>query len=531
MHIRQVHVQRYKRFTELTVELPEPARLVMMCGPNGTGKSSLLEAMKLWHDVTSNELGRGGDETYHIKGDWTGQGDWAQQVTVELHEQPVSPNELHKVVYFRTAYRHEPEFALGQITKTPLSLLTNRPGRMIDHDVRVSGNYQQLVGQSLDAWYSETDENVRAIELRERLIGALSRALLRVLPDLELKGLVNPTSSGTFRFKKGTVTDFPYAVLSGGEKAVFDLLLDLSLKTPLLKAPIVCIDEPEAHTNPLVQGTLLDALLDIAGADSQLWLATHSVGMLRRARKLSDEAPGSVAFLDFGERDFDEPQSLAPVSLSRTFWKRTIATSIGDIADLVAPSTVVLCEGQPSTGHRAEFDARCLRTIFEDSEPEADFVAVGNDRQVIADEAGAGQAIQAVVPGATVVRLIDRDDRSDAEVRALREEGVTPLSRRNLESYLLDEEVLEALCIEEGKGDRWPALQQARNDAHNASVERGNRADDWKSTRGAVFNACKELLGLERAGSSADGFLLERLAPRIRPGMAVYDELRHDVFE
>jgi hypothetical protein len=62
-------------------------------------------------------------------------------------------------MYFRTAYRHEPEFALGQITKTPLSLLTNRPGRMIDHDVRVSGNYQQLVGQSLDAWHSETDEN------------------------------------------------------------------------------------------------------------------------------------------------------------------------------------------------------------------------------------------------------------------------------------------------------------------------------------------------------------------------------------
>jgi recombinational DNA repair ATPase RecF len=54
MHIRRIHLREYKCFTELTVELPTPARLVMMCGPNGNGKSSLLEAMKLWHDVRSS---------------------------------------------------------------------------------------------------------------------------------------------------------------------------------------------------------------------------------------------------------------------------------------------------------------------------------------------------------------------------------------------------------------------------------------------------------------------------------------------
>ena len=271
------------------------------------------------------------------------------------------------------------------------------------------------------------------------------------LPDIELGGLVDPTASGTFPVSKGVANGFPYMLLSGGEKAVFDLLLDMFIKSSALRSPVICIDEPEAHTNPVIHGKLLDALLDLAGADSQLWLATHSVGMLRRARELSDASPGSVAFLDFGERDFDEPQELQPVSLSRMFWKRTIAASLGDVAELIAPSTLVLCEGQPSTGDRADFDARCLRAIFSDHEPDADFIAVGNDRQVIADQVGVARVAQLIAPGTTVIRLIDRDERSAPEIETLRSERVTVLGRRNLESYLLDDEILEALCTALGK--------------------------------------------------------------------------------
>jgi hypothetical protein len=106
----------------------------MMCGPNGIGKSSLLEAMKLWHDVNCNRLGRSGDTEYHIKGEWRGQGDWANQVSLEFHEGIVASDDLLEVMYFRTAYRHEPEFAMGQISRTPGGLEEGRPPRMIDHD-------------------------------------------------------------------------------------------------------------------------------------------------------------------------------------------------------------------------------------------------------------------------------------------------------------------------------------------------------------------------------------------------------------
>lgn len=530
MHIRQIHLNQYKRFTELTVELPVPARLVMMCGPNGSGKSSLLEAMKLWHDVHCNRLGRSGDPDYHIKGKWSGAGDWADQVSLEFHEGVVAPDELLEVMYFRTAYRHEPEFAIGQVSRTPSGLEEGRPPRMIDNDVRVSANYQRLVGQAFGALFTETDETVGAVALREQLIGQLREALARVLPDIALGGLVDPTASGTFQFSKGVANGFPYMLLSGGEKAVFDLLLDMFIKSSALRSPVICIDEPEAHTNPVIHGKLLDALLDLAGADSQLWLATHSVGMLRRARELSDASPGSVAFLDFGERDFDEPQELKPVSLSRMFWKRTIAASLGDVAELIAPSTLVLCEGQPSTGARADFDARCLRAIFSDHEPDADFIAVGSDRQVIADQVGVARVAQLIAPGTTVIRLIDRDERSAPEIETLRAERVTVLGRRNLECYLLDEETLEALCTAFGKSELWPDIRDAREQALTSAVERGKPEGDLKAARGDIYNACKRVLGLQQAGSSADVFLMEQLAPLIKPGTAIYDELRRDVF-
>jgi RecF/RecN/SMC N terminal domain len=530
MYIEQIQLNGYKRFSELTVRLPEPVRLVMLCGPNGSGKSSLLEAMKLWHDVTSNELGRGGGPEYHIKGEWSKPQDWAESVAVELHEDDVPRADLHRVMYFRTAYRNEPEFALGGITRLPGSLLTNRPQRMIDNDVRVSVNYQVLVTRSIDLLYAETDSTVSAVDLRERLVGPLRDVVSSVLPDLELRGLTDPLSAGTFHFSKGISESFPYMLLSGGEKAVFDLLLDLFVKGSELRAPVICIDEPEAHTNPVVHGKMLDALLELAGGDSQLWLATHSVGMLRRARDLAEQAPGSVAFLDFSKSDFDEPQELTPVTLSRAFWKRTLASSLGDVAHLVAPGTLVLCEGQPSRGDRAEFDARCLRAVFGESEPDVDFVAVGNDREVIKDEQGVGRAMQAMVPGTTVIRLIDHDDRSPQEVSDRESEGVTVLSRRTLESYLLDEEVLEAFCASVGQPERWPEIQTARQEALQSAVDGGKPVNDWKAAKGDIYNACKKVFRLTGVGSTADRFMAEQLAPLLKPGMSTYAELRSDVF-
>ena len=54
--------------------------------------------------------------------------------------------------------------------------------------------------------------------------------------------------------------------------------------------------------------------------------------------------------------------------------------------------------------------------------------------------------------------------------------------------------------------------------------------DNLKTLSGMVCNACKDVLGLTQRGNSAEAFMRDTLAPLIKPGMAVYEELKHDIF-
>ena len=48
MKIKSIHLKDFKRFTDLTIEgLPETAKLVVMIGSNGCGKSSVFDALQV----------------------------------------------------------------------------------------------------------------------------------------------------------------------------------------------------------------------------------------------------------------------------------------------------------------------------------------------------------------------------------------------------------------------------------------------------------------------------------------------------
>ena len=54
---------------------------------------------------------------------------------------------------------------------------------------------------------------------------------------------------------------------------------------------IICIDEPEAHIHTKLQGQLLEELYNLIPEKSQLWIATHSIGMVRKAQDLWQDDP------------------------------------------------------------------------------------------------------------------------------------------------------------------------------------------------------------------------------------------------
>jgi predicted ATP-dependent endonuclease of OLD family len=112
-------------------------------------------------------------------------------------------------------------------------------------------------------------------------------------------------STGSFYFEKGASKYFHYKNLSAGEKSVFDLLLDMIIKSIYYPDAIFCIDEPEAHMHTRLQSKVLKELFNLTPANSQLWISTHSIGMLKQAEDLEKTIPGSVVFLDFDNRDFD----------------------------------------------------------------------------------------------------------------------------------------------------------------------------------------------------------------------------------
>ena len=122
--------------------------------------------------------------------------------------------------------------------------------------------------------------------------------------DIELDSLGNPLEEWDISTStKGVSKElFDFKNLSGGEKAVFDLVLDLVVgKSGLRRHDIL---HRRTRSRICTRGyrlNCLSVLYELIPDNCQLMLATHSIGMMRRARDIESAQPGSVVFLDFGD--------------------------------------------------------------------------------------------------------------------------------------------------------------------------------------------------------------------------------------
>jgi len=48
MHVSRLIATQFKCFADLTIDLDGTPQLVVLCGENGTGKSSVLDAVASW---------------------------------------------------------------------------------------------------------------------------------------------------------------------------------------------------------------------------------------------------------------------------------------------------------------------------------------------------------------------------------------------------------------------------------------------------------------------------------------------------
>lgn len=392
---------------------------------------------------------------------------------------------------------------------------------------RVQDNYQRLVGMSLEILYDQSQRDKTAGQITDELIGEVRQAMLRVFDGLLLEGPGNPLEGGTFRFTKGVASNFHYKNLSGGEKAAFDLLLDFIVKRKKFDDTIFCIDEPELHMHTRLQAKLLEVMFDLIPDNCQLWLSTHSIGMARKAAELNAANPGQVAFIDFHEQDFDQPVKLQPIQPDRRFWQQMFHTALDDLAELVVPEYVVFCEGRKigQPGKKPSFDIAVYQKIFGPWHPEVEFVPLGGGNEVQHDGKAFDYLLTKLAPGMKTWKVFDKDDRNGTEIEELRHEDIYVLSRRDIESFIWDDEVLEKLCELHGKPDAIEEIKQKRQQQLQTLPGRGKPSDDVKAITESLYIEIKKILGLNGCGNSAEAFSIEHLAPLIQPGMAVYEEL------
>jgi len=532
MRIRSVELTSFKRFHNLIIRnLPSTAKLVVLTGPNGIGKSSLFDAFRIWQGGFG--IGISGDRDYFQKEGLPEISDWGQYAKIEFHDElPTTGEQKGKVFYFRTSYRNEADFTVASLSKR--EAISTTVNRFIDNDTTVKDNYHRLVSSSVKAIYSGDFDDQTVKQFREEFIGQVRKSMKNVFDDLDLSSLGDPLERGTFFFDKGSSNGFHYKNLSAGEKAAFDLLLDMVVKRSVYSNAVYCIDEPEMHMHTKLQARLLRELLALLPKNCQLWIASHSIGMMREAWDQHATNPRDVVFLDFQDRNFDEPVILESAKVDRGFWAKSLEVALGDLAKLIAPKRIVLCEGRPVSGvdkARAELDATCYRTIFGDEFPDTDFVSVGNATAVATDQLVVGETIQTLVPGTILTRLIDRDDRSVQEIMDLQSAGVRVLSKRHLEAYLMDDEILTRLCEQVGLPQRVPEVLAAKSQAMADSVARGNAPDDVKSASGSIYVQAKKILGLTAGGNTVNAFLRDTSAPLVTQGTKIYIELKKDIFK
>ena len=532
MKIKEIILKNFKRFTSLTIkDIPESAKLILLVGPNGAGKTSIFEAFNHWANFNAYRAVASPIDFY-LKDPETMSGkNWYDNlVEIKGHGDKPTQDEIKKMFYFRTAYRNDPDFTIQQLVKQDDPTQRIKFNNLLAADTAVSQNYQRLVSLTLGSVYNSLNDTKTVLELKESLIGEVKKSLAVVFEDLQLENIGNPLENGSFYFNKGEAKNFHYKNLSAGEKSAFDLILDLVLKNTFYSNAVFCIDEPEMHMHTALQARLLSELYNLIPEKGQMWLATHSIGMLKKAKEIEEQVPGTVVFLDFSNIDFDAENVLSPAQIDATIWRKFLDLAFDDFAKLIAPETIVFCEGTSQGRKNKSFDAQVYERIFKNSNPQVCFVSVGSCADLENDNNTSMQIVKQVLRNSKTIKIVDRDDRSMEQILELQQQGIKVLSKRHLECFLLDDEIIKKICEAKGHPERYPNIVSIKKLAMESSVHRGNPPDDIKSAAGDIVNAIKKELALTQCGNNTHSFLRDTMASYVTPDTEIYKTLKKDIW-
>lgn len=366
MKIKGIQLKNFKRFTDLTLEnIPEQAKLVLLIGANGSGKSSLFDGFRYTSFVSNDKSSNNEYSFYNIE-----QSNLYYRknlgIPVETTIDLFNGQQIHKFESHETASNNPESFELrkkfiGRSSTRIVPKITNQanlnnididgdaPIMYIDSDTRfindVFSYIQQInkalrepafKGESADT-YKIFQNFIEPLNLSLRNIFGVDDAITLKIVEFED---ATPTESAKLIFQKGN-SKINYDLLSHGEKQVIILLLNFIVRKKQYEDAIIYIDEMDCHLNTALQETLLKEIVEKWIPDSaQLWTASHALGFIDYARKTDN-----AVILDFDSLNFDIPQIITPQS-KETLDVYDLAIPKSILSQLFSDKKIVFCENK-----------------------------------------------------------------------------------------------------------------------------------------------------------------------------------------
>jgi AAA15 family ATPase/GTPase len=334
MKIKSLQLKNFKRFTDLSIQgIPEDAKLVLLIGSNGSGKSSVFDAFEFAQSTSKSGLGVTNiTQLIDLNNYYSKAKDKRTEASFNFHDDTLFSRIIEKksseaehrhhwnegslrnnAFYGRTSFRQVPVLqrkSLGQ-KQFDAEKDSDRPIIYIERDERFENDIEKITGYILNEVFKT---NKSSEEIRSRYIDPINTALLNIFgkengTQLSLVSITPPLDGkvAAIIFKKGE-SEFHYNFLSAGEKEVFNILINLLSRKEYYTDTIYFFDEIDLHLNTKLQYNFLKEIVENwIPENCQFWTASHSLGFIEYAK---DYEKGCI--IDFDDLDFDKPQVLEP---------------------------------------------------------------------------------------------------------------------------------------------------------------------------------------------------------------------------
>lgn len=327
MKISSINLTNFKRFTDLQIkQIPGDAKLVLIIGSNGSGKSSLFDAFDFLQKNVFKSAPYSDDDllNYYRKNKTE-----KASVHVDVHDQ----SGITKEDWDLSGHRELSKKFIGRSSIRNVSRITNNanpsviatdsdsPSTFIENDERFTTDvflYIQSINKALrEPIFS--GKQADTLKIFQDYIEPFNDSLRNIFgnnPHTTIKVAefedATPSSPAKLVFQKGD-SKINYDFLSHGEKQVVILLLNFIVRKEYYKDAIIYIDEMDVHLNTKLQYNTIKEITEKWIPDtSQLWTASHALGFIDYT---NDFEQGVI--LDFDDLDYDKPQTIFPSPKNR----------------------------------------------------------------------------------------------------------------------------------------------------------------------------------------------------------------------